>query len=311
MLTFLELDELEPYVNKELSAKGAAVEMAGACLGWVEPVAVEGMTLKKPAVPLSRMDGGYAKVYCEEGTERDSTVSGSTPATSQHVSSDALYKPGEAPHNNAALLSSCTLLEMNFSIKKGELVAVVGSFGSGKSSLLNALLGEMLLQKGSVRVHGSVAFCDQRPWILNDTVQGNILFGLPYDEQKFDAALYAANMEDDVVTLSGGLNTQIGKLCHIVKWCAFWHLSNAIIIDLTRKANAASICPAVRRRELRLPAQCTATRTCTCWTTLCPPWTRTWASSFSMKASVTAFPGKRAFWSHIRCTCCRSSTKSS
>jgi ABC-type multidrug transport system fused ATPase/permease subunit len=234
MLAFLELDELEPYVNKELSAKGAAVEMVGACLGWVEPAPAEGATAKKPPVSTtSRKDTGYAKVYCEEGSDEGGTGSGITPVSSQHVLSDAMYKPGEAPHSTSALLASCTLLEMNFSIKKGDLVAVVGSFGSGKSSLLSALLGEMLLQKGSVRVHGGVAYCDQRPWILNDTVQGNILFGLPYDEQKFDAALYAANMEDDVVALSGGLNTQIGKKLSIISkssaiFCALFVVHRAI-----------------------------------------------------------------------------------
>jgi ABC-type multidrug transport system fused ATPase/permease subunit len=62
-----------------------------------------------------------------------------------------------------------------------------------------------------VRVHGSVAFCDQRPWILNDTVQGNVLFGQEYEETRFDAALYASSLEDDVTILPGGVNTQIGK----------------------------------------------------------------------------------------------------
>ena len=67
------------------------------------------------------------------------------------------------------------------------------------------------LRAGSVRVHGSVAFCDQRPWILNDTVQGNVLFGHEYDEARFDAALYASSLEDDVTILPGGVNTQIGE----------------------------------------------------------------------------------------------------
>lgn len=110
-----------------------------------------------------------------------------------------------------------TLVDMTFKIQKGELVAVVGTVGSGKSSFLNGLLGEMQLTQGSVRVHGRIAYCDQRPWILNDTVQGNVTFGLPYDEARFDAALYAANMEDDVIVLPGGINTQIGE--YTVRTC--------------------------------------------------------------------------------------------
>lgn len=104
-----------------------------------------------------------------------------------------------------------TLTDITFSIRKGELVAVVGAVGSGKSSLLNALLGEMLVTKGSVELNGSVAFCDQRPWILNDTVQNNITFGLSYDENRFDSALHYSSLEDDIIVLPGGINTQIGR----------------------------------------------------------------------------------------------------
>ena len=64
-----------------------------------------------------------------------------------------------------------TLQDVSFSVKKGQLIAVVGAVGSGKSSLLSGLLGEMNLQSGSVRMAGSVAYCDQRPWILNTTVK--------------------------------------------------------------------------------------------------------------------------------------------
>lgn len=51
----------------------------------------------------------------------------------------------------------------------GELLAVVGRVGSGKSSLLSAILGEMTKIEGSVTVRGSVAFCNQQPWIMGGT----------------------------------------------------------------------------------------------------------------------------------------------
>jgi ABC-type multidrug transport system fused ATPase/permease subunit len=57
---------------------------------------------------------------------------------------------------------------------------------------------------------GSVSYCDQRPWILNDTVRENILFGLPYDEAKFDRAISVACMEEDIKILPGGVLTEIG-----------------------------------------------------------------------------------------------------
>jgi ABC-type multidrug transport system fused ATPase/permease subunit len=107
---------------------------------------------------------------------------------------------------------SCYTLEgVTFSVKKGQLIAVVGAVGSGKSSLLSGLLGEMNLLEGKVRVAGSVAYCDQRPWILNTTVKENILFGLDYDEVRFDRTLHAASLEDDMKVLPGGVLTEIGE----------------------------------------------------------------------------------------------------
>lgn len=58
------------------------------------------------------------------------------------------------------------LTDINLSLKKGELLAVVGRVGSGKSSLLSAVLGEMTKLDGNVTIRGSVAFCNQQPWIM-------------------------------------------------------------------------------------------------------------------------------------------------
>ena len=58
---------------------------------------------------------------------------------------------------------------------------------------------------------GTVAYCDQRSWINNDTVEGNILLGLPFDEEKLNRAIYASCLDDDIKVLPGGLKTQIGE----------------------------------------------------------------------------------------------------
>merc|ERR1711871_74295 len=104
-----------------------------------------------------------------------------------------------------------TLMDMDVRILAGELVALVGPVGSGKSSFLSALLGEMNLRSGNVYMSGSVAYCNQQPWVLNDTLKGNVLFGDDYDEAKFDRAIHAANLEDDIRTLPGGVMTEIGE----------------------------------------------------------------------------------------------------
>jgi ABC-type Mn2+/Zn2+ transport system ATPase subunit len=70
------------------------------------------------------------------------------------------------------------LKDINLSVKKGKLVMIIGDIGSGKSSLLMAILNEMIHRKGSqVTLSGSIAYSSQRPWIMSETVEQNILFG--------------------------------------------------------------------------------------------------------------------------------------
>src|SRR5262249_20892666 len=64
--------------------------------------------------------------------------------------------------------------EMNLQIARGELVAIVGPVGSGKSSLLNALVSEMRKNHGSITFGGTVGYCPQTAWIQNTTVRDNI-----------------------------------------------------------------------------------------------------------------------------------------
>ncbi|KAA8549166.1 hypothetical protein F0562_000850 [Nyssa sinensis] len=68
---------------------------------------------------------------------------------------------------------------LNLEIRKGELAAIVGTVGSGKSSFLASILGEMHKMSGKVRVCGTTAYVAQTSWIQNGTIQENILFGLP------------------------------------------------------------------------------------------------------------------------------------
>ena len=72
---------------------------------------------------------------------------------------------------------SPTLTDLSLNIRAGELVAVVGKIGSGKSSLLSAVLGEMVGVGGEVRTGGSLSYVAQQAWIQNMTLQDNILFG--------------------------------------------------------------------------------------------------------------------------------------
>lgn len=106
-----------------------------------------------------------------------------------------------------------TLSTINLKIEKGSLTAVVGSVGSGKSSLLYALLGEMQKLSGNVNICGDLklAYVSQQAWIQNSTVRGNILFGSPFEKKKYDKVICACALKTDFEMLTGGDQTEIGE----------------------------------------------------------------------------------------------------
>eukprot|EP01125_Pyxidicula_operculata_P020715 TRINITY_DN7733_c0_g1_i1.p1 TRINITY_DN7733_c0_g1~~TRINITY_DN7733_c0_g1_i1.p1 ORF type:complete len:1515 (-),score=405.79 TRINITY_DN7733_c0_g1_i1:221-4765(-) len=106
------------------------------------------------------------------------------------------------------------LSNISIAIPKGALVAVVGEVGAGKSSLLNALLGEMQKTSGRVVVNGSIAYVPQTAWIKNATVKDNIVFmkdsGIA-DESRYKRVIKVCQLEPDLSILSAGDKTEIGE----------------------------------------------------------------------------------------------------
>jgi ATP-binding cassette, subfamily C (CFTR/MRP), member 1 len=92
----------------------------------------------------------------------------------------------------------------HFDAFPGEVVAVVGRVGCGKSSLFNAILGNMVVQTGAVKVGGKIAYVPQTPWVQNLTLRDNILFGLPYDEDRYKRVVHACALELDFTILPKG-----------------------------------------------------------------------------------------------------------
>ena len=102
------------------------------------------------------------------------------------------------------------LKDITTRIPKGALVAVVGRVGSGKTSFVSSLVGEMTKNAGVVMVNGSMSLSAQQAWLVNDTVRGNILFGKPFEEAKYNEILKVCCLEDDLKVLAGGDMCEIG-----------------------------------------------------------------------------------------------------
>nr|ODN94507.1 ATP-binding cassette transporter YOR1 [Cryptococcus depauperatus CBS 7855] len=103
------------------------------------------------------------------------------------------------------------LHDITLNIPKGSLTAIVGAIGSGKSSLLQGLMGEMRKTAGFVSFAGSTSLCAQTPWIQNATVRENILFGQPWDEERYWSVVRDACLEADFELLEDGDGTEIGE----------------------------------------------------------------------------------------------------
>uniref|UniRef100_A0A8D2NDY6 ABC-type glutathione-S-conjugate transporter n=1 Tax=Zonotrichia albicollis TaxID=44394 RepID=A0A8D2NDY6_ZONAL len=108
-------------------------------------------------------------------------------------------------------LGLCTLAVVSKIVPQGSLLAVVGQVGAGKSSLLAALLGELEATKGCVTIKDTAAYVPQQAWVLNASVEDNILFGKEMDETWFNRVTEACALHPDLETLPAGQKSEIGE----------------------------------------------------------------------------------------------------
>jgi len=117
---------------------------------------------------------------------------------------DDLYERGQEE-------TSLSLTSINFTVRPGELMVIVGRVGSGKSSILMALMGELPIVSGDLTMHGRVSYASQEPWIFAGSVEENILFGAPMDEQKLKEVIQVCALTRDIELLPSGLDTLVGE----------------------------------------------------------------------------------------------------
>ncbi|KAL8984388.1 MAG: hypothetical protein Q9205_001621 [Flavoplaca limonia] len=161
----------------------------------------------------------YAQLATNGRTEGGDTVIGFDNATLTWGNNN-ITTSGEA--------KAFRMIDINTRFSIGNLNLVVGPTGSGKTSLLMALLGEMTLLQGRVYLPGShtmedpfedpetgltesVAYCAQQAWLVNDTIKQNILFATPLDGSRYKAVLAACALERDLQILDAGDETLVGE----------------------------------------------------------------------------------------------------
>ena len=148
--------EAEDLGDQQVKEDGLenAIELDDASFSWDAPPEPEGGKGKaKGKVKGKEAKGKKSKKRPEGGT--GATISPSNPGSSRVSTS-------QKPENSEKLFK---IRKTSVKIAKGEVVAIVGPVGSGKSSLLQGIIGEMRKESGSVKFGGSVSYCPQSAWI--------------------------------------------------------------------------------------------------------------------------------------------------
>jgi len=106
------------------------------------------------------------------------------------------------------------LSNINLTVKTGEFICIIGEVGSGKSSLIQAILNNMIIMKNDktkIIINGNISYVGQEAWIQNNTIQNNILFYRPYDSTKYQTILDLCELNQDLESFPGGDLTEIGE----------------------------------------------------------------------------------------------------
>ncbi|EGT53593.1 hypothetical protein CAEBREN_25075 [Caenorhabditis brenneri] len=140
----------------------------------------------------------------------------------QFLNDEEMEKKTEVALGNAIVFKNATLnwrgpqnppvlKDLSATIKPGQLIAIVGSVGGGKSSLLSAVLDEMVLLDGRVKVGGSIAYVPQHSWIFNKTIKENIMFGNEYSKYFYEQVVGSCQLRPDFRHFQQGEETMVGE----------------------------------------------------------------------------------------------------
>lgn len=197
---YLYTEEVEDEGVWDLEAKNA-IELNDANFTWERTVTQDPEDVKAAAMKVQtkeeeKADAKAAKAAAKEESEKPAlTSSGETTPDNISESSKEPFK----------------LHDLNATFGRNELVAIIGSVGGGKSSLLAALAGDMRKTTGEIVFGAERAFCPQYAWIQNATVRENILFGKPMDRKWYNTVIDACALRPDLEMLPNGDATEIGE----------------------------------------------------------------------------------------------------
>ncbi|KAG2597518.1 hypothetical protein PVAP13_5KG223200 [Panicum virgatum] len=157
-------------------------------------------------ISLQRLDSYMTSAELDDGAvEREPTAESGSDGAAVQVAGGVFAWDDEVEAGQEVLRG------VDLDIRTGALAAVVGMVGSGKSSLLGCILGEMRKVSGKVKVCGSTAYVAQTAWIQNGTIEENILFGKPMHRERYKEVIRVCCLEKDLEMMEFGDQTEIGE----------------------------------------------------------------------------------------------------
>ncbi|XP_062901710.1 multidrug resistance-associated protein 5 isoform X2 [Mobula hypostoma] len=198
-------------IRKKPESSQIAIELKNATLAWDSPNSSAQSSPKM--TPKLRKDKRESRGKKETKEIHQNEQNG--PLTEQNgyllTNNDSQPSPDEKEISLISPRLQRTLHNINLSIEKGKLVGICGSVGSGKTSLISAVLGQMTLIEGSIALDGNFAYVAQQAWIQSATVRENILFNKAYNEERYNNVLAVCCLRQDLAILPNGDLTQVGE----------------------------------------------------------------------------------------------------
>jgi ATP-binding cassette subfamily C (CFTR/MRP) protein 1 len=196
---FLMAEEAQEDTEWDYNAKKAVV-LKDAEFTWERHP-----TQENDDTPVTGPPGGPPKKKPTKVEKKDQRASAQLEKPPQSPSSSGVVEPPDGD------LTPFQLKDINIAIGRKELIAVIGGVGSGKSSFLAALAGDMRKTQGDVMIGASRAFCPQYAWIQNATVRENIIFGKEFKQDWYNTVVDACALRPDLDMLPNGDMTEIGE----------------------------------------------------------------------------------------------------
>lgn len=194
-------DRIETAVIQDSSLPKGSIEILDGNFAWETKFSTHHFQQEKNLLDRKKKgDKKVLQVIVKDGSRK------SKAHTSEPIKLEDNDKTGFVSSERFLILS-----EINFSAKSGQLIAVVGRVGTGKSSFAHALLGEMSKIKGTVRLNGKISYVPQTAWLMNNTLRENIVFNNVFEPHKYQETINLCELNADLEQLPGGDQTEIGE----------------------------------------------------------------------------------------------------